>query len=288
MALLLGIAAVRRRPEPSIPVARGIFGFAWRFELPIVVFPTIVHARGDVGLALALALAAAGLACAGLVMWSIGGLIPLNGPQRGTLTGTAFSANTGYMGLPLAATLLGSQGLHRAIVYDALLSGPALFVGVVTLGLVYGTTHRERPSLLRALLLSNPALLAAIAGVVAPTALAPGWLVSLTQPLVIAMAPLGFFAVGVLIGRERLRLPSRLIVTAVGVRVLVAPLILVICGRLGAQIPTSFTLQAAMPCGVNNVTVADRYGMDSDLAATAVLWSSLVVLVAASVYGLLR
>ena len=49
---------------------------------------------------------------------------------------------------------------------------------------------------MRAFFTRNPPLYAAIAGLLAPSALAPEFLVDASQALVIAILPIGFFAVG--------------------------------------------------------------------------------------------
>ena len=63
---------------------------------------------------------------------------------------------------------------------------------------------------MRAFLTRNPALYALVAGLLAPDALAPSWAVDASNVLVVAMAPLGFFALGVYATRRgrRIALPA--------------------------------------------------------------------------------
>ena len=45
----------------------------------------------------------------------------------------------------------------------------------------------------------------------------------------------------------------------------------------GAQPPTAYYVQAAVPCGVNAIVVAHVYGLDLRLNAAAILWSTAIV-----------
>jgi predicted permease len=49
------------------------------------------------------------------------------------------------------------------------------------------------------------------------------------------------------------------------------------------DVPDAYLVQAAMPCGANAVLVAHLYGLDLKIAASAVAWSTMLVLVAAVV-----
>ena len=46
----------------------------------------------------------------------------------GALICSVVLVNTGYLGIPLSAALLGSDALDEAIAWDTLVSGPMLFV----------------------------------------------------------------------------------------------------------------------------------------------------------------
>jgi predicted permease len=91
----------------------------------------------------------------------------------------------------------------------------------------------------------NPPLLALVAAVLAPEALAPDALVDASRTLVFALVPLGFFAVGVTLAAE--------------------------------------ADDGAMPCGINTLVVAHAYGLDMRIAAGAVAWSTTIVVVVALV-----
>ena len=103
------------------------------------------------------------------------------------------------------------------------------------------------------------------------------------------LAPLGFFALGVHLMHEQ----------EDGVRVFPPPLTPAVGVALGAaadrragadardvgaivSVPDAFLIQAAMACGINGLAVAHVFGLDLRLAASAIAWSTAIVLVAAA------
>ena len=98
------------------------------------------------------------------------------------------------------------------------------------------------------------------------------------------MLPIGFFAVGAMLAEkaEDGELPSRRRSRPVAARgrhpagrscpapadAAAAPLI---------DLPASYLLIAAMPCGINSLLVAHIYGLDMEITAEAVTWSTAIV-----------
>jgi predicted permease len=139
---------------------------------------------------------------------------------------------------------------------------------------------------LRTYVLRNPPLIAVAAALVAPDVLAPDALVDVARVAVLAVAPIGFFVVGVQLAAEGGRFPPPLGVPAavvVGLRIVVAPLLLLGLATLVADVPDAYLLQAAMPVGVNVLVVAHAYDLDATIAAAALAWSTTLTLAAALV-----
>ena len=191
--------------------------------------------------------------------------------------------------------LLGTGALGTAIAYDAVLSIATLFIGGAAIGAAVGeragANARERT---RAFLLRNPPLVAVVLALLAPDGLAPQALVDISHVAAIALAPLGFFALGAILAGEAahggLAFPPRLtppVGTAIVLKVVVTPLLLLALGAALIHLPRVFLLQAAMPCGVNGLVVAHAYGLDVRTSAAAIAWSTLIVLVATLVISLL-
>ena len=90
------------------------------------------------------------------------------------------------------------------MLYDVLVTGPSLLLGAFAVGAAFGTKAGEAPrDRVRAFFTRNPPLYAAIAGLLAPSALAPQVLVDASQALIVAILPIGFFAVGATLAEGR-------------------------------------------------------------------------------------
>ncbi len=172
--------------------------------LPFVAFVNIAHLHVTAGVGTGLGLAYLELGVVGLLAHVLGTrMLHLGRPAVGALVCVVVLANTGYLGLPMVIALLGASGLAAGVAFDQLVSGPVLLTAGFGVGAVFGTTTgnggRER---LRAFLVRNPPLLAVLAGLLAPPTLAPAVLVSLSHVVVVALLPLGFFALGVNLAAE--------------------------------------------------------------------------------------
>jgi predicted permease len=128
----------------------------------------------------------------------------------------------------------------------------------------------------------NPPLAAVVLALVAPDALAPDVLVDASRLLVLAVPVLGFFAIGVTLADEAeegaLKFPPPLtapIAAAMGLRLVLAPLLLIALAAPLIDLPEAFLLLAAMPAGLHIVALAHAYGLDLPFAAGAIVWTTL-------------
>lgn len=286
VATIAGSAAERRWDERAERVADRLLMFVLFGVLPLVVFFNVVsfEVTGDV---------AAGLALAWIALLATGGLTYLAIPRRwtrpaaGAVVVAALASNTGYLGYPMTAIFLGPERLAEAVTYDVVVAVPMLvtvcFAIGAALGAEAGEGARRRA---RAFALRNPVLPAFVLALVAPDSLAPDVLVSLSQALVFAVLPVGFFAVGVHLAAAS---PSGATVPPLGpeiglavvARLVAAPLILFLVALPLVDLPASFLLVAAMPAGLNTLVVANAFGLDRRVAAGAIAWSTVIVLLAA-------
>jgi predicted permease len=140
----------------------------------------------------------------------------------------------------------------------------------------------------RAFFTRNPPLYAAIAALLAPDALAPTVLVDASQALLVAILPLGFFAVGATLAEnaEHGELPippplTRPVALALTGRLILVPALLLLLATPAIDLPGPYLLQAAMPTGLNSMVVAHAYGLDMEITAEAVTWSTAIVALAA-------
>jgi predicted permease len=293
-----GVAAERRWPADAVGWARRLLVISLYTLIPFVVFFNLarVHLSPDAAAGLAIGWVAI-LTAAGLAWLAGTRLLRLERPSTGSVITGTLVPNTGYLGYPLVASLLGFHALGQAVVYDVVVSAPCLLLLGFGVGAAFGTKagagFGER---IVAFFTRNPPLYAAIAGLLAPASFAPNVLVDISRGAVIALLPIGFFAVGAVLAEEAeegtLELSSPLhppVGATILLRLVIAPGLLILLSLPFIDLPGPYLLLAAMPCGVNTLLIAHVYGLDAKLAAQAVAWTTAIavvaVLAAQSIWG---
>jgi malate permease and related proteins len=295
VSVLIGVWAERRRPDAAAHAARQILVLMLYVLIPPVVFFNLAAAEIDVdhGVGLVLGILAVSLSAL-LAWWVATRAMGLARHRTGAVVCTVLSVNTGYLGYPLTVALLGRDQLSTAVLYDVLVTGPCLLLGAFAVGAAFGTRAGEGPrERVWAFFTRNPPLYAAIAGLLAPEALAPDLAVDLSQALLVAILPLGFFAVGATLAENaeqgELPLPpplTRPVALSLACRLALAPALLFTLSAPLIDLPGPYLLLAAMPSGINSMVVAHAYGLDMEITAEAVAWSTAIV-VAGAVVSLL-
>lgn len=296
-ATAAGAVADRRRPAATERLARRLMNAILWLLLPLVAFFNIAALELTVQVGAGIGFAYVGLIVTIGLAWLLGSrVLELSRPATGALMVSAGLANTGYLGLPFNAAILGFDALPQAVAYDVLVSGFALVTVGFSIGAAFGT-HADRPGdRLRAFFVRNPALWATAAGLLAPAALAPAWAVDATRALVFATVPIGFFAVGVALAAEsaasrgRWRGPlslERPVAVAAALKLSVPAAIVLGLSSLVLDAPDPYLLQAAMPTGVNTLVIAHAYGLDRRIAAGAIAWTTTIVVIVGVVASLL-
>lgn len=284
-AVALGIAAERRGGARTRAATRtGITVLLWTL-VPFVVFVNIARLRFTVDVGAGIALAYMALAVTAALTWWLG-TRALRVPRPGVgamLCGTT-QANTGYLGLPLVAAVLGSDDLPTAIAYDALVQVPMFYLGAFAIGATFGARDGgDLRARARSFLVNNPPLLALLAALVVPDALVPDVLLDVSHTVVLALLPVGFFIVGVTLAGEAeegaLRVPpplTRPVAAVAFLRLLLAPALLFAIALPLIDLPTSFLVLAAMPCAVNTVFIGHIYGLDLKILSESIAWTTVV------------
>jgi malate permease and related proteins len=288
-ATAIGVGAELRWHDRAARLARAGLTASVFTLLPFVTFFNVARLEIDTDIGVGVLLGCVALAVVTGLAWWAGRALELPDATRGTLLTCALIANTGYLGYPLVASLLGFDSLGEAVVYDILVSAPALLLVGFAIGAALGDKAGETPrQRVLAFFTRNPPLYAAIAGLLAPDALAPDALVDASRVFVVALLPIGFFAVGAILAEEaeggQLDLGSPLrppLSIAIGLRMVVAPALLYLLALPLIDLPGPYLLLAAMPCGINTLLVAHVYGLDIRLAAQAVAWSTAIAIVGA-------
>jgi malate permease and related proteins len=253
--------------------------------LPPTTFFNIAAAEIDVGSGVGVVLGWVALAGSVLVAWFVAArVLRLSRPAVGSVMVSALIANTGYLGYPVVAVLEGLDALSVAVVYDILVGSAALLLGAFTVGAAFGERAGEGARKRTAAFFArNPPLYAAILGLLAPESLAPDVAVDVSRIAIIAVLPIGFFAVGVALAEEsehgtfagipQLDAPVTL---AVAARMALAPLLLLALAAPLIDLPETYLLLAAMSCGINTMIVTHTYGLDLRISAAAVAWSTAI------------
>ena len=285
-----GVAAEQRWPATAVGWARQALVISLYTLIPFVVFFNLARTQisADAGAGLLIGWVAV-VATAGLAWLVSLRVLHQELPTTGSMIVGTLAPNTGYLGYPLCASLLGFHSLGQAVVYDVAISVPNLLLLGFGVGAAFGTRAGEGPrQRLIAFFTRNPPLYAAIAGLLAPESLAPTWLVDVSRGAVVALLPIGFFAVGTFLAEEvedqKVDLGSPVdppVATVTLLRLVVAPGLLFLLSLPFIDLPGPYLLLAAMPCGINTLLIAHVYGLDARLAARAVAWTTAIAVVAA-------
>lgn len=291
VAMLIGVQARRATARTDAVVTVSLdfvlwvllpvvgFAFASRLELELSTFVGILAGYGVIGVV-------------GVIAWQVTERwMHLTKAQQGGVVLSVVLANTGYLGLPVAITLLGQDELPQAVAWDQLISAPMALLVAPFIAAAFAGRHEDAHvgQQLVAVLKRAPAIPALIAGLLVPDAWVPEWLIDVATIAVYATLPLGFFAVGATIQRLRgddTRPPRKAVALTVALRIVVAPALFALTVLVLPSEPRAFMLQAAMPCGINALVVGHAFDLDRGLIATAIAWSTGIVLAGALVGGL--
>jgi predicted permease len=285
-----GVAAERRWPHTAVGWARRLLVISLYTMLPFVVFFNLARTHIDTDEGGGLVIGWIAILGASGIAWLVGTrLLRLERPATGSLITATLIANSGYLGYPLCASLLGFDSLGEAVVYDVAVSSPALLLLGFGTGAAFGTKVGEGfGDRAVAFFTRNPPLYAAVAGLLVPNSFAPDVLVDISRGFVVALLPIGFFAVGAVLAEEategQVRLGSPLrppVASAILLRLALAPALLYLMALPLIDLPGPYLLLAAMPCGINTLLVSHVYGLDVRLAAQAVAWSTAIAVICA-------
>jgi predicted permease len=294
-ATAFGFGAEHRFARSAEALAARLMWLVLWVLMPFVAFFNVasLHLTAKVGAGIAFGWVATVLTM--LAAWFAGSrVLRLPRPSVGTLMGASAFGNTGYLGIPFTAALLGFGQVGNAIAYDMLVSTLLMITVGFSIGAGFGTVADAPRERVAAFFLRNPPLVATLFGLLAPAALAPHLAVEISRVVVIAILPIGFFAVGVTLAAEaeadRVRFPPPLtgpVAVAVLLKLLLPVGILFGLSTAFVEVPHAYLTQAAMAAGINNLVVASEYGLDRRLAAAAITWTTAIVVAVGLVVALL-
>jgi predicted permease len=291
-ATAAGIGAERRWGARTRAATGRVLDVLLYAVLPFVTFFVVARLELTAGVGAGLGFAYVVALTVGALAWLAGErVLRLPRPSTGSLIVTSMQGNTGYLGVPVVAALLGTDQLGAAVAYDTVVSSPLMYAGGFAIGAALGSragdTARERA---RAYLLRNPVLVGLLAGLVAPDALAPDAAVDVARVVAIGLLPVGFFVLGVNLMHERedgaLDFPPAVtpaLATALGLRLLVAPALMLALSTLVLRVPDAYLLQAGMPAAINILIAGHAYGLDLRLMSGVIAWGTAIGVAVAAV-----
>jgi len=290
-ATAVGLEAQRRMGDRAERASALLLrGMLW-VVLPIVAFFNVAALDFRPEVVAGIAYGWASVATGGFAAYLIGSrVLHLPRPALGALILVGGLGNTGFLGLPFQVVLFGRDVLTDAVAYDVLVSGTTLVILGFLVGAAFGTVADRKRDRLRVFVTRNPPLWAVVAGLIAPEALAPQVAVDVSQLLVLAVVPFGFFAVGVTLAASGTRgLPplDGAVITALACKLVAAPALVLSLSAVFMEVPDVYLVQPAMACALNSLVVANEYGLDRRICAAAVAWSTVLVLAVGLVVSLL-
>ena len=292
-----GILAEKRWPVGAYRLSGRLLEAIVYVLLPVVIFFAVVDLKVTAGVGAGLAFGWAERLLVFLIAWLVGTrLLKLARPSTGALIAAVVTANTGFLGIPVVALLLGSDEIGLAVIWDSVVTPPAVLLLGFAAGAAFGTkagdTGKER---LKAFLARNPPLWALVLALFLPDSLNPSWGPHLAEVLSLALAPIGFFALGVNLLREHDREGIRVfpppftapVATAVVLRLVVAPALVLALSATIIEVPRAFLVEAAMASGINGLAISHLFGLNMRIVVGAIAWSTLIVVIAAAAAGIL-
>ncbi len=283
---LAGFGLERVAPDAAPRLARALLGLLLWVLVPFIAFFTLARLELTAGVGVGVLLGHVERLLTGVAAFLVATrVLRLDRPATGALVVVAILVNSGYLGVPLTAVLLGRDAVGPAIAYDTAVSTPTFLVAGFAVGAAFGTVGAQAgTSRMRTFLARNPPLLALVAGLLAPDALAPDALVDAAVAVATyAVLPLGFFALGLTLAGEpvsaRIDAP---VAAAIALRLVVAPVVYLALTAAVPGVPAAYHLQAAMPSAIASLIVAHATGLDLRLCAAAVAWTTVLVLAGAT------
>jgi predicted permease len=251
--------------------------------LPALVFR--VARQTDLSLDLLLVAAIAWLVGAAgfLVAWGLARLLRLPKKTAGAFILVTALGNTGYIGYPVTTMLLGEKALPQAVFYDVFGTVALLFtVGVIIAGRM--GPHQGKVSPLKELL-SAPAMVALLLGLASralPLTPSVSTVVMDWLEIVASMTvPLVMISLGLTLSSRGFKGRLTAIGVAGAVKLLVLPEVAVVAAlALGAPGASRLVmLQAGMPSMMLTLIIGERFGLDTDFTASAILATTVACIV---------
>ena len=273
VCLVLGVLARRtgRFPEATASVFNV---FLLNVSLPALVLRAMHRLEFVPGLLVAAVAPWLLFLGASVLMRLLGPRLGLSRESVGALVLSAGLGNTAFVGLPMAAALLGPAGVPVAVVADQL--GSFLVASTLaTLAAAKANAEGSLPArvLVRKVLMFAPFQALVVALLLRPLAF-PDWLDVVLQRLGDLLTPLALFIVGFQLRLGGLRERAPALALGLSYKLVLAPLavlaLLAFVPGLALVVKQATVLQIAMAPMVTATLIAAEYKLDTELAVLMV------------------
>lgn len=295
--LLLSGTVLRYVPNiPSAHTIRAVIGtLVLRIFLPALTFSVVYRAPINSDLwAIPAVSACCTIICFGFawIVFARGLKKWLLAPAIGSLLLASVWCNATYLGLPLVTALIGPEVSRVPVLFDLLAMSPLLFTIGTLICVEYGTRgvqHTIGAGLVQAIKLPPTIAVAVglifnISGIPVPDAIMDASTIAGK-----VVAPLMMVSVGLAMHAPNWRkLP--ILVPVVLIKLVVAPIVGLMISNLlisDQQIFRAVVLESAMPTMMITMVFAEKYGLDEELLAQAILVTTIVSVVTIGVLNTL-
>ena len=223
---------------------------------------------------------AGAIALVSILLLAVRRFLPVDGPGFTSVYQGCVRMNT-YIGLSIAESLFGEQGLSAAALAIAIIVPLVNFTCVLVLTWFGSTTTTKKFSILIMSCLKNPLIIASIVGL-SLNLLGwgiPGPVGPMTKILASAALPLGLLAVGAALNFEALRETGAVTLVASAVKLVVLPMttyFLLSCFDVQGLEASIAVLFNALPTATSAYILASQYGGDAQLMARLITVQTLL------------
>jgi len=202
-------------------------------------------------------------------------------PTQGSFFLTSMVGNTGYLGYPVALSLLGSENFGWTLFYDLLGSTLGAYGLGIGIAAQFGLGLQSRWQLVQQLL-RNPPLWSFLAGLGFRSVPLPAPLDRSLQGLAWCVIWLALILLGMRLSHLSSWRHLPLALSSLSIKMLVVPLVMGIgLTMAGIQGPPrlALVLQMAMPPAFATLVISEVYGLDKELTVTSLTLGSIGLLV---------
>lgn len=265
------------RREDAHPINRVIIYAG----LPAMIFRAVHGAKLGPDLALVAAVAWGVFVVSALLAWSLTRALRLPRPVAGGFILAAALGNTGYIGYPITSALLGETGLVRAIFYDVFGTVGCLLIVGLFVAERFGDAQENRVNPLREAL-TFPAVIALFVGLALRSVAVPELVSNGIVALANLVVPLIMISVGVSLRPGAIREQAGPLAFLTALRLVVAPLVAFAIGSVLLGDPDALrvvVLEAGMPSMMLTLVIGERFGLDTDFIAAAIMVTTVACIV---------